>query len=434
MRIALFFCVLLCGCLDYKIAVETKVTPDGIQRTITIKEPGRKKPWDRFEKPEAPYAVEGSDEKGYRGTAMFELGTHRSGLRRLMSEREEDTPQPVVAEGEVSVAAEDFFIGTLYRYDESIANGADPARFRKELPLWLDRGLRIVTETLRLRMPEIDFDPAEKHAREKVLPRVERAAIAIHLHATSLLRDDRVHRYGEDAHPWLATQQMQAILAELATVGFKRRGPPPDDADKYFKSDEWELGGALVDECLAQVKGLTQEQRTKLRDDLLKGDLEDLFELAAKKLFPDKKKLERELLGFVRSVTGGYMEIFDSCDLKFSVTLPGQILQTNGRIVGSTLVWEFSEDQLGLSPPHLSAISFLPAKGVEGRKWDLVQLAGVREVLIGLSAEERAAAKALVERANEAGWGDSLLAAARIEGENVAKVIRRLNELRQSAQ
>ena len=169
---------LLAGCLNYKIKVTMLVRPDGsFEREVFLRcrnnvehrrdgELTEEPPtWSWFARPAEPYALTGSHADGFVAKAEFEAGDRPSGIRRRMYE---DRDEPV--EGRARTEVHDLILGKLYVYRETIAIGADPVRFRRDLRRWLDFGVRLYVEALRRELPQADFVPVLENARRRIVP------------------------------------------------------------------------------------------------------------------------------------------------------------------------------------------------------------------------------------------------------------------------
>jgi hypothetical protein len=413
--------LLLGACLEYEITVVTSVDADGkARRTLTIRCKGSStmdgeadpETWTRFKPPGDPYAMEGDEAKGFVATALLRPGRHPSGLRVLLedvegeyggAERVKDLP---CAEGSVGVTATDLLFGKLVRYEEHVALGMDPARFRRELPQWLDTGLRLLVEALRIRFPEVDFGAVEERARKEMLREVERAIAGVY-HGASLmivnLRDLESSTQGEALE-----RELWALAArELAPLGFVD-GEPTDDGDELQRRAEAFLA-KLLDRFLAP---LPEAQRAEVKEAILDTDaLDDVLEEAGQKLFPGEQaqeKLKRDLQAFAASAVGAYATygLFDSFDVRVRVEMPGTVLRTNGDLSRLPAVeWRLTKDDfLFLVPPMLHAYGFVPAEGLPKGPWELPALLEIGKLLQGLEPEARRSLEEAVRKSITSGW------------------------------
>ncbi|MHC4550432.1 MAG: hypothetical protein ACYTEZ_16825 [Planctomycetota bacterium] len=428
--------LLLPGCLEYEITVETTVQADGkVHRALTISE-SEQKTWKRFQPPAAPYVLEGSEEKGFSAVAEFGPGRHASGIRVLLTdpegdyggaEKARDLPAAV---GTLHVQVTDLMFGTLYAYREKVALGADPARFRRELPRWLDVGLRLLLEALKLKLPEVDFTDVEKNARAGLIQRVEYSFVSIYQAASALTRDYRRHRYGEDVGLWLENPHAQLILAEMAVMGLHRRA----DAGRaktlqQFVEGGWTLGGGIVDEFVAPLPKATRE-RVKAILLHMNDELEKEFEQAFGRVFADKAarpRIQADFLRFAVAAVGAYVAhgLLDEHELSFRLKMPGRLLRTNGSLGRLPEVeWRLGDDDLALVAPQLSAYSFVPARGVEHRAWQLDLLLDVRQKLAALDEDGRKVLGEIVK----VGWTATRDEIREAHGDAIAKAYTAMQE------
>ncbi len=409
-RLAVALLLLLPACLDYEIVVTTVVQPDGTtRRVLVIREKEEKKTWKRLARPAAPYATAGDDENGFTATAELKPGQHPSGLRVLLGEVDEDSPAakgPPAAEGTVHVETTDLLVATVYRYEERIALGTDPARVRAELPKWLDLGLRFAIDTLRIQFPEIDFAPVEAKARAEVLPAAERAIVAMLLAGQAALAESRPMGPSEKA---IEEDLLRLVLRELEPLGVSVKlpeGPPWDDGEMEALSEK--AGRQLAERFLAP---LAEAERTKVMDAILSEDgLEEAAGAVAEKLWPTEEaqeKLRDDLQAFAVNGLGAYFTygLFDSFSLRFRVELPGRLVRTDGDLTSLPAVtWDLGKADLVLAPPVLFATSFVQREGAAGEGWDGAKIARIEEMLATLSPEQRAGLAELVTKALKIGW------------------------------
>jgi hypothetical protein len=394
-RILLLALLVLPACLDYEIVVVTVVRPDGTAaRTLSIREKGEKKTWKLLDTPAAPYATEGDDEKGFGSKAEWKPGTHPSGLRVRLGDAEK-TPAPPTAEGTVTVEARNLLVGTRFRYEEQIANGADPERFREALPKWTELGLRYTLETLKIAFPDIDFTEVEKKARAELLPALDRAIKDAYFSAQELFAN------------------VLKDFAPLAVTVTLPEGLPWDDDTLEAAMEK--AARQMAERALAPLKA---EERAKVIEALFSGDaLAEAADETQKRLFPDDDKLGDELQAFASDAFGAYLAygFFDEVRMRFRVELPGVLLRANGELSGLPAVgWRVGKGDLVLSPPVLSATSFLPSEGVPGAGWTEETLDRIAEALDAVPAERMPALEELVQKALRVGWPDD---APGVEGE-----------------
>ncbi len=427
--------LMLPGCLDYKVTVEVTVLPDGsVHRTVRIRE--RSKPprtWKRFRPPTEPYAVTGSEEEGFVARATFPPGRHANGIAIHLEDYEgeyEGARELPVAEGEVRVEKKDLMIGTLYAYRETIALGTDTAHFRRELKRWLETGVRILIRALELKLPDTDFGPVAKHARESVIVRAEYSVIAIRQALIGLMRDYRERRYGGELATWLENPHAQIILSELEVLGVRRKeSAGAADTLQVFLNDEcWEIGGGLVDEFLAP---LPAEQRARVKELVMSKDkLEDELEQAARELYPDeadRPPVGKDAGRFAVATVGAYfiVGLVDKFDLRFRLKMPGRLLATNGGLVGGPEVeWRVTDGDLFVVEPQLTAWSFVPAPGLEKKAWHIAPLLEVRDKLAPLDEQGRRA----LDEIRKAGWKADKDGVKEAHGEKVADAYKALRE------
>jgi len=404
-KLLLALLVQLPACLEYEIVVTTIVQPGGIvRRTLAIREKAEKKTWARLRSPAEPYRTEGDDEKGFEAKAELKAGRHPSGLAVLLGEADKNPP---VAEGTVSVEAKDLLVATVYRYEERIAIGADPARFRKELPKWLDLALGVALDTLRTAFPEIDFAPVEAKARAEFLPAAERAIVAAFLACQAAVAEGRA-RGSVDADV-IAVELLRVVVHELEPLGVSI------PVDLLPVGPEWnadaaaeKAGRQMVEKLLSP---LDEAQRARVIEAIFSGDaLEQAAEEAGKRLCPTenaKERLGRDAQAFAASALGAYVAygIFDSFDMSFRVELPGRLLRANGelsRLPG--VAWRLEQGDLVLAAPVLTASSFETREGVAGEGWDGETLSEIEKALAEVPPEQRPALEAVVEKAIRVGW------------------------------
>lgn len=420
--------LLLPACLEYEITVTTTVAPDGtVQRSVAIRARSDKEagdPWKRLRRPGAPYALNGDPEKGFVATAALKPGRHPSGLAVLLGDPEkvEDCP---AAEGTVDVRATDLLVGTMYRYEERIALGTDAPRFREEVPRWLDTGLRVLIEALRIRFPDIDFAPVEARARDQLLPLLQTTTVNLHHAWTAIFLEGGPHGSMVSLAPLARSEFWPAVVRELASQGFQ---VPADEAGLKALEEDDGAGeriirdgyAHLVDRLLAP---LPEAQRAEVKGVLLADEaLDEELEAAKQRVGLD----EGELVAFLARGLGAYAiyGFFDSFDLRFRLTLPGKPLRANGDLADLPAIsWRLGKDgDLLLVPPVLRACSFLPAKGVAAEGWDLATLAGIEGTLGELDARTRADVAVVVAEGIATGtWDDGGLSDG---GKNACREIR----------
>jgi len=408
------------ACLEYEIVVTIVVKPDGTAaRTLAIREKKDKKTWERFEPPAAPYAVEGDDDKGFTAKAELKPGTHPAGLRVRLGDVEEGAPAPPSADGTVSVEAADLLIGTLLRYEERIAIGADPGRFRAALPRWNELGLRYTIETLRIAFPEIDFKEVETKARAEFLPAFDRAVVAAHFSAQVLVTEARAQGRLDEAAAGRLLAVAAKEFAPLDVAVTLPEGPPFDDGELEAASEK--AARQLLGRLFAPLEA---EDRAKVIDAVLDEEsLSEAGEQAMEKLFPGEQaqeKLARDAQAFFCDALGAYLAygIVDSFDLRFRVEMPGILLRANGELSHLPAVaWRLEQGDLILAPPVLSAMSFVPREGAPGEGWDGAAIDRIAKALAEVPAGQRVALEGLVAKALEVGWPDD---PAGLEGEEAA--------------
>ncbi len=401
--------LLAAGCLHYEISVETAVAPDGAsRRTIRIREMSKEpKTWENLAPPGPPYILEGDEATGFLAEASRKPGTHESGLNYRTGKEEKGGAHVA---GSVTVEVTDLRVGKLYVYRERFPTAIDPERFRRELPLWMERSLAVGVEAMRLMHPGVDWAPVEAHVRGTVLPHLERSMLAIHAALQVLVADGRAHHYGNDFEAWRSHPQARVLLSELERYGLRRKAGAraPRTVREYFDEASWEQPLALLDLLL---RPLTAEMRALVDKSLLEPaeDAPDCFEQAMDKLYPEgeaRDKLERDGLAWLVSLLGApaVIGLVDHHDLRFGVLLPGQLLATNGEPSGDLGVrWHLGNEDLFLVAPELSAVSFLPAEGEPQGRWRLRSLLAIRDALLD-GGEESDLLKA-IERAREEARG-----------------------------
>jgi hypothetical protein len=419
--------LMLPGCLDYRITVEVTVLPDGtLHRVVRIRE--RSKPpktWARLRHPAKPYSVTGSEKEGFVARATLPPGRHANGIAIQLEEYEgeyEGARELLAAEGEAVVEKTDLMIGTLYTYHETIALGTDDLYFRRELKRWLETSVRILIAALELKMPETDFEPVAKHAREAVLVRAECALITIRQALIGIMRDHRAQRYGGNLGDRPEDPQVKLIFSELQVLGVHRRkGAAAAGTFRVLINDEsWEIGGGLIDEFLAP---LPAEKRARVKELVTgKDELDDELEQAIEKLFPeeaDRPPFEKDAGRFAIAAVGAYfiLGFLDKFDLRVRVRMPGRLLAANGGLGALPDVeWRLTDADLFVVAPHLNACSFAPAPGLEKKAWHIVPLLKVRDKLATLDESGRRA----LARLGEAGWKAEEDDVKKAHGEQVA--------------
>ena len=186
--------------------------------------------------------------------------------------------------------ARDLLVGKLYRYEERIALGTDPARFREEIPRWLDTGLRLVVEALRLRFPDTDFAPVEARARAELLPAVQAAIVNLHHAGTAMFLELGSLKADMSLAALARSEFWPAVTRELAAFGVRL---PADEAGlRALEKDDGagyrllrDVQANLADRLLAP---LPEAQRAPIREALIAEEgLERESELAREKVAPD---------------------------------------------------------------------------------------------------------------------------------------------------
>jgi len=406
--------LLVAGCLKYRIRIETVVGADGgARRTLTLRETEEKHTWARFLPPAEPYTVEGSEEEGFAARANLQAGRHPSGLRVLLRDYEgeyEGARRALpCAEGIVAVETTDVIVGTLYRYQETIALGTDAVRFRAGLREWLDLGLKVWMKALRLRLPDVEFDAVEAHAREKVVPQLEQSLLILHLAVTGLVDDLARAQLGLGADPeaMLASPGADVVLHELAAWGIRLRTEDVKTAKSIFDEQLWEFDEeAVLREFLSP---LPAAQRERVRQACLNPDdeMEEVWQAAWQSIGEDPDQVTAKLMEFLTSGVGAYAVygFLDSFEIEASVAMPGRVLQTNGEVTALPRVtWRVTDEELILARPQLFAYSFVPAKGFSEGAWTFRQLQGAAAALANVPAEQREALRKFVPEAQAAGW------------------------------
>jgi len=412
-RAVLGLLLLLPACLEYEITVTTVVQADGtITRKLAIRARDSGNPadaWKRLKVPGKPYKIEGDEEKGFVATAQLQPGRHPSGLGVLLGGLVDDDVDArrgfPAAEGTADVRKVDLIVGMLYRYEERVALGTDPARFGEELPRWLDTGLKLLIDALKLRFPDLDFAPVEARARAELLPALQQAIGNLYGAATGLMMEVEPVAVAAGAEPITSSRFWPLIVREFAAFGLKL----PEDGEalqKTFETEQFdELFRPLLENLADRlVAPLPEAKRAEVRAALIESEgLEAQLEEAAKKLYPDdeaKKKVGRELASFAASALGGYVVygIFDSFDMRFKVELPGRLVRTNGDLARPPAAeWRLGKEgrDLVIVPPQLYAYSFVPAKGAPDT-WDLAALGRIQGALDNLGPDARAAVEIVV--------------------------------------
>jgi len=406
--------LLVPACLVYEIRVTTTMLPDGkTRRTLHIRcnEP---QTWERLQPPGEPYSLEGDEQNGFVATARLHPGEHASGLRVLLGDRDEyggaeQAMRIPAAEGTVGIRMSDVLIGTLYAYEEHVAIGDDPERFRAGAGKWLDLALRGLLEALKLKFPDTDFGPVEKQARAGLLPDCERAILDAHRACIALVTRWKAQAGTLDE---LGRAFLEAIAVQAAALGVKVAPPPgppfEDSAVEAMFLDGWtQLLGRLLEP-------LPEAQRAAMVQELSRdGAFDDVVDEAIGKLFPDEAASDRageELVAWLADGFGAYAArgIFDSFHMRFRVELPGRLLRTNGDLgAGPVVEWRFDESHLVLVAPALFAYSFAPRDGAPGGIRDLGALREIESGLVAMPAEQRDALEAAVAAAIKSGWEES---------------------------
>ncbi|MHC4955559.1 MAG: hypothetical protein ACYTGZ_17040 [Planctomycetota bacterium] len=459
MRILALLSVLflsLGGCLDYEIKVETVISEGGeAKRVIFIRENSdAKKTWYRYAPPGAPYQLKGDDAEGFTARTTLKPGSHKSGIRVLRDDWEgdryigaESTKDRVTFDGSVRIAADDILVGKLYEYRETIDVGIDTARFRKGVPFAIEMGTEILIGALELVEPKRDFGPVRENAKKVIVPKVSRAALAIHGQLQLMEVNNPAGLWKRPLDDLLADPHVKVILAELERIGVQRTAgaPATKDAAEYFDPDNWTIQGTLWKEFLAPLKGVDAELRKKLwtalevageedddevkvevqedpekgphgeepEDDEEDGDDEEeegaqtLWLRALNKAFHAGAQgtLQKEIREILRAGIGAHVvnDLFDSHSFEMTVRMPGRLLRTNGFIgEGASVRWRIGEGSV--SNPRLFAFSIVRSDLWVGRIVNMGALLDFRDEYRKAGKDHRDTVASYLQRAKNDGF------------------------------
>lgn len=420
----LFLLLLLGGCLEYDVVVETEVTEAGtIKRAIRIREKSdRPKTWQRYAPPREPYVLSGDEREGFVAKAEFEPGRHASGLRVVAEEIEgeyagrEPAEKARAFEGSVRVTVDDLIFGKLYTYRETIDLGLDPVKFRAEFDFALELGLHLLVAELEILEPDLDFAPVKEEAYRTVLPLVKSSLLAIHGQLVQLSEsgvdldgDASLEQLLDDPH-------VAIILAELGKLGLRRKKDAPQvkTLDEYLTAEHWDYDDELFRKALAPLKGVSGEKRAQLIERLKSGDGEihqkgvpTLQEKAWSKVVPPAKQpyFEKRLEEFAVAGAGTLVvqNLFDTHRIRVRVRLPGKPLLASGALHG--LPWvEWKIEAFHFANPRFFARSFLPNEKMVGHIADLDALFRYAEALKTATKVDREVIERYLKIAREEGF------------------------------
>ncbi|MEM8885799.1 MAG: hypothetical protein AAGD14_17170 [Planctomycetota bacterium] len=417
--------ILLGGCLDYEVTVDTTVKEDGsFVRTVRVHEQSDKhRTWTRYAPPRAPYEMTGSDAEGHVATLRAPAGRYKSGLRVLAKDLDEGpyrgaagTLGKATYEGDVSVTVQDLLIGKLYRYEESLALGIDPVVFRRELDYALELGLDLLVAFLELAEPDTNFRTVQLQARRTLLPRWRSAFLSLH---AELVRINHVLPAQSEAvvqQEMLRETTLRLIESELLRMGMRRKASVgrPSDFEKLMQGDAWEVDPRTWELLLAPLAGKDDAWRARLLvkvNELVRRDggtdKSSGFDLAYARAVPESRRpeVERRMHAFARSAIGAPVanNLFDSHDFRFRVQLPGQVLSAGQAELHRFPVLEWRVGNLQLANPRFVAYSFVRSERMVGTIDDVGALLDYAAALAKAKPEERNLVEAFLVRAREDG-------------------------------
>jgi len=421
--------LLVAGCLDYEVKVQTVVLKDGsAQRAVRILEGSDKhKTWRRYGEPQAPYMVAGDDAKGYEASAAFKAGRHAGGLRYVHEAltgdykgSAESAGKPV-SEGTFSVGADDLEIGTLYHYREQIDIGIDAVVFRAGLESVVRIAADFLVTALEVAEPNLDFQPVRDHARRRLVPEVTRVLLAIHSHLRVMEQSGTPIAWIRTVDDLTRNPEVAVMLAGLDRIGIRRRADAPrtNDLEEYFELDSWTLREGLWSRLLAPLPGVNAKLRAKLWDALTADDGKEgeseaekrrdkIWKQASERVFPkDKSDAMEKAIRPVIAAGLGYPitnDLFDKHQLDVSVRMPGRVIYTNGIVdAGGGVSWRVHPNGAMLSNRSLIALSFVPSKSMVGRIVDVNALLEFGRKLEEAKDGEREGLKKFLAEARSAG-------------------------------
>jgi len=426
---ALGLLLLVAGCLDYEVKVQTVVLKDGsAQRAVRIHERSDKhKTWRRYGQPQAPYVVAGDDAQGYDARASFKAGRHAGGLRYVHEPIEgeykgaaESAGKPV-SEGTFSAGADDLEIGTLYRYREQIDIGIDAVVFRAGLESVVRIAADFLVTALEVAEPDLDFQSVRDNARRRLVPEVTRVLLAIHSHLRLMEQNGTPIAWIRTVDDLTRNPEVAVMLAGLDRLGIRRRADAPktNDLEKYFELDSWTLREGLWSRILAPLPGVNAKLRARLWDALTADDgkegeseaekrRDQIWKLASERAFPKEKSdaMEKAIRPVIAAGLGYPItnDLFDKHQIHVSVRMPGRVIYTNGVVNADGAVsWRVLPSGAMLSNRSLIALSFVPSKSMVGRIVDVSALLEFGRMLQEAKDGEREGLKQFLAEARTAG-------------------------------
>ncbi len=419
--------LLIGGCLEYEVDVETVVTAEGkVQRTISIRELSEKDPqaWTRYAPAKAPYELSGNERDGFVAEATFDLGFYPSGLRVLMADIDDecggadaikDVP---TAEGNVFVRVQDVVFGKVYRYEETVDLGVDRVRFRKESEFALDLAVRIEIAAMELLEPELDFRGVRKHARKVVVPQLRASLLAIHTELAWLSENGLTLDEGLMEMDLLQRDsRFQVINAELKKLGLRAEKEAKGNFVEVIFDRGWRIDESVWLGWLDALEGATRERKLalleRMRASAENEDKTNLQERAWEKTVPAEQReaIQKRLQKFGYSGIGALAinEFFDDHRIRLRVRLPGKVLLTNGALHDLPVI-EWSVEPFQLIRPRAFAYSFLPSDKMVGRIGDARALLQFARIMERAAKHERAEIESFLAAARKDGLDNALAA------------------------
>jgi hypothetical protein len=421
-----FVLLLLGGCLEYEVEIETVVKEDGsFRRTVAIREKSEKpKTWVRYAPPAAPYVLTGDEKRGFVATMEGEPGTHAGGLRALFEDLSgkyggaEATKGKRVLEGKVRVRVEDLVFGKLYRYEETLDFGIDPAAFRRELDFALECGLSILISAFELLEPEVDFQPVRAHARRDLLPEVRGSVLLMRQAAIRLIESDRWKAGNMRVDEFKRDPSFVLLLAELRRLGIHHESSArePRTVNELFEDSKWTITDRMWSRLLEPLGKRTPNWKASLKERWLRAfDSEGeshLLERAYEKAVPEEKRevLERRLEEGGRALFGVLTmhEFFDEHNFTVRVRMPGTLLIAEGAQLHRHPTVEWRRDDFMVANPRFLAWSFVPNELMVGHIRDAHALLRVADCLQIAEPEEREELAAFFRAAGKVGLSAAL--------------------------
>jgi len=371
--------LVLGGCLEYEVTVETVVAEDGsFTRTIRIRERSDKhETWRRYAPPTAPYELSGDDASGCVATMKGKPGEHAGGIRIVAEDIEGDyagakaLENATILEGKVDVEVRDIAIGKLYRYSEWMDLGIDTVKFRKEFDFALEIGLDVLMKALEKLEPDVDFAPVRAHAKAELIPDLRTTLLVLHSEVVSVFRGVRAIEpdLPRSFRPSPELTAIRRIIAELVRIGALPPGTDVESIEKLI-DEKPEIDDRLWNRLLAPLKDAKPEWKAKLKKRLFNPDEgeglpDDFWETT----IPEERRreIETRLREFVRAGLGAPFvnNLFDDHDVRVRVRLPGKILRADRADLQD---WPVVEWRAGaMLNPYFEAWSFAPGEAMVGR-------------------------------------------------------------------